>query len=141
MTLLSRRWCWYYLSVYVFIHLNVILYCVFMCVCEHCVEDMILILSLCVCIYTSKCHYVLCIYVRVWTLCRGDDIHIISLHLYLYIKMSLCMALWSNGRHLALGSGDPEFESWLCQVDVKSLGKALYMHFLTPLMCKTSIRL
>ena len=28
------------------------------------------------------------------------------------------------------------FESWLCQVEVESVGKALYMHFLTPLMCK-----
>ena len=43
-----------------------------------------------------------------------------------------------SGRHLALGSGGPGFESWLCQVDVESLGKALYMHFLTPLMCKKS---
>ena len=35
------------------------------------------------------------------------------------------MALWSSGSYLAWGSGDPRFESWLCQVDVESLGKAL----------------
>ena len=29
----------------------------------------------------------------------------------------------------------------LCQVDVEPLWKAFYMHFLTPLMCKTSTRL
>ena len=46
------------------------------------------------------------------------------------------VASWSSGRHLALGSGDPGFKSCLCQVDVESLGKALYMHFLTRLMCK-----
>ena len=51
------------------------------------------------------------------------------------------VALWSSGRHLASRSGNPGFESWLCQVDVESLGKALYMHFLTPLMCKKSTRL
>ena len=58
-------------------------------------------------------------------------------------KPSSCffLALWSSGRHLALGSGGPGFESWLCQVDVESLGKAIYMHFPTPLMCKTSTRL
>ena len=51
------------------------------------------------------------------------------------------VALWSSGRHLALGSGGLGFEYWLCQVDVESLGKALYVHFPTPLMCKTSTRL
>ena len=51
------------------------------------------------------------------------------------------MVLWSGGRHLASGSGCPGFESWLCQVDFESLGKALYMHFLTPLMCKKSTQL
>ena len=51
------------------------------------------------------------------------------------------VASWSSNRHLALGSGDPGFVSWLCHVDVESLGKALYMHFYTPLMCKTSTRL
>ena len=45
------------------------------------------------------------------------------------------VASWSSGRHLVLGSGGPGFKSWLCQFDVESLGKALYMHFLTPLMC------
>ena len=49
--------------------------------------------------------------------------------LFLFINV---VALWSSGRHLASGSGGPGFES---------LGKALYMHFLTPLMCKTSTRL
>ena len=44
----------------------------------------------------------------------------------------------SSGRHLASGSERPGFEYWLCQVDVASLGKALFMHFLTPLMCKKS---
>ena len=57
------------------------------------------------------------------------------------IGLVRCVALWSSGRHLASGSEDPGFESWLCQVDVESLGKALYMNFLTPLMCKTSTRL
>ena len=42
------------------------------------------------------------------------------------------VALWSSGRHLASGSEGPGFESWLCQVDVESLGKALYMHFPHP---------
>ena len=54
------------------------------------------------------------------------------------IVLVFCVASWSSGRHLALGSGGPGFESWLCQVDVESLGKALSIHFLTPLMCKTS---
>ena len=51
------------------------------------------------------------------------------------------VALWSSGRQLASGSGGPGSKSVLCQVDDESLGKALYMHFLTPLMCKTSTRL
>ena len=51
------------------------------------------------------------------------------------------VAMWSSGRHLALESGGPGFESWLCQVDVESLEKALYKHFFTPLTCKTSTRL
>ena len=46
------------------------------------------------------------------------------------------VASWSRGKHLTLGSGGPGFESWMCQLDVESLGKALYMHFLTPFMCK-----
>ena len=41
------------------------------------------------------------------------------------------MALWSSGRHLASGSV-LSFESWLCKVNVESLGKALYMHFPHP---------
>ena len=55
-----------------------------------------------------------------------------------HYKEPLIVALWSSVRHLASGSGGPGFESWLCQVDIESLGKALYMHFLTPLMCKKS---
>ena len=39
------------------------------------------------------------------------------------------MVLWSSGRHLASGSEGLGFESWFCQVDVESLGKALYMDF------------
>ena len=39
------------------------------------------------------------------------------------------LALWSSGRHLASGPEGPVFYFWLCQVDVESLGKALYMHF------------
>ena len=42
------------------------------------------------------------------------------------------MALWSSGRHLASGSEGHAFESWLCQVDVESLEKALYMYFPHP---------
>ena len=57
------------------------------------------------------------------------------------IEFKFLVVLWSSGRHLASGSGGPGFESWLCQVDVESLGKALYMHFLTPLFCKKSTRL
>ena len=53
--------------------------------------------------------------------------------------------LWSSGRHLASGSEGPGFESCLCQVDVESLGKALYMHFLNPPppppMCKKRTRI
>ena len=48
---------------------------------------------------------------------------------------------WSSCRHSALGSKDPEFESWLNQVNVESLGKALYMHFPTALRCNMSTRL
>ena len=51
--------------------------------------------------------------------------------IYLFIE-----ALWSSGRHLASGSGGRGFDSWLCQVHVESLGKALPMHLLTPHMCK-----
>ena len=43
-----------------------------------------------------------------------------------------CVVLWSSGRHLALGSWGPGFESWLYQVDVESFGKALFMHFPHP---------
>ena len=42
-----------------------------------------------------------------------------------------CTASGSGGRHSGSGSRDLGFESWLCQIDFKSLGKALYMHFLT----------
>ena len=48
------------------------------------------------------------------------------------------LASGSSGRHSALGSGSPGLDSWLCQVDFESLGNALYMHFLTLLMWKTS---
>ena len=51
------------------------------------------------------------------------------------------VVLWSSGRHLALGSKGPGFETCLCQADVEPLGKALYMHSFTPPMCKTSNRL
>ena len=40
--------------------------------------------------------------------------------------------MWSRVRHLASGSEGPGFESWLCQVEVESLGKALYMNFPHP---------
>ena len=50
----------------------------------------------------------------------------------LITTMPLIVALWSSGRHLASGSEGPGFESWLCQVDVEFLGKALYMHFPHP---------
>ena len=56
-------------------------------------------------------------------------------------KVCVCVALWASGRHLASGSEGLGFESWLCQIDVESLGKSLYMHFLTSLVCKTSTRL
>ena len=42
------------------------------------------------------------------------------------------MALWSSDRQFASGAEGSRF---------KSLGKALYMHFLTTLMCKRSARL
>ena len=42
------------------------------------------------------------------------------------------VALWPSGRHLVSGSEGPGFESWLCQVDVESLGKALNMNFSHP---------
>ena len=48
------------------------------------------------------------------------------------ITLTNVIALWSSGRHLTSGSEGPGFESWLCQVDVESLGKALYMHFPHP---------
>ena len=51
------------------------------------------------------------------------------------------VALWSSGRQFVSESEGPGFESWLYQVDNESLGKALYMHFLTPLMYKTSTQL
>ena len=65
-----------------------------------------------------------------------------SLQGYSISKIIQCIvASWSSGRHLALGSRGPGFESWLCQVDVESLGKAFSLHFLTPFMCKMSTRL
>ena len=39
------------------------------------------------------------------------------------------MASGSSGRHFASGSGDPGFESWLFQVVIETLRKAIYMHF------------
>ena len=51
------------------------------------------------------------------------------------------VASCSSRGHSALGSEGPEFESWFHQVDVESLGKALYMHSLTALRCKMSTRL
>ena len=36
------------------------------------------------------------------------------------VQVRYHMALWSNGKHLASGSGGPGFESWLCQVDIES---------------------
>ena len=42
------------------------------------------------------------------------------------------LSRWYGGRHLASGSEGPGFESWLSQVDVESLGKALYMNFPHP---------
>ena len=57
-------------------------------------------------------------------------------------KSSTAIAtLWYSSRHLASESECPGFESWLCQVDAESLAKALYKHFLTPLMCTSSTRL
>ena len=47
--------------------------------------------------------------------------------LYVFV----CVALWSSGRHSNLGSDGPGFESLFDQVDAESLGKALYMQFLT----------
>ena len=47
-------------------------------------------------------------------------------------ELSIFVALWSSGRHLASGSEGPGFESWLGQFDVECLGKALYMHFPHP---------
>ena len=53
-------------------------------------------------------------------------------------RLLILVASWLSGRHLALRSGALGFESWSCPVDVESLGKALYMHFFTPPMCKDS---
>ena len=39
------------------------------------------------------------------------------------------------------GSGGPGFESWLCRVDIRSLGETLNKHFLIPILCKKIIRL
>ena len=52
--------------------------------------------------------------------------------------MANCVASWSSGRHSALGSEGHGFESWFHQIDVESLGKALYTFFLTALRCKMS---
>ena len=68
----------------------------------------------------------------------------ISLNLYPYAYPVVGVshvASWSSGRHLASGLGGLTFKSWLCKVDTESLGKVLYMHFVTPLMCKTSTQL
>ena len=46
-------------------------------------------------------------------------------------KPTSLQARWRCGL-VASGSEGPGFESWLCQVDVESLGKALYMHFPHP---------
>ena len=50
-------------------------------------------------------------------------------------KNEYLVALWSSGRHLVSGSEGPGFKSWLCQVDVESLGKTLYMHLKRQLLC------
>ena len=44
----------------------------------------------------------------------------------------------SSGRHPAPGSGDSGFKFWLYRIDVESLGKSLYVYFLTPLICRKS---
>ena len=46
-----------------------------------------------------------------------------------YAPGEALMASGSSGRHLASGSGDPGFESWLFQVAIETLRKAIYMHF------------
>ena len=48
----------------------------------------------------------------------------------------MLVASKSSGRHSTSRSGEVGFESWLCRVDPESLGKALYMPLLSPLMCK-----
>ena len=45
----------------------------------------------------------------------------------------------TSGRHSTLGSEGPEF--WFNQVGVESLEKALYLFFLTALMCKISTQI
>ena len=49
-----------------------------------------------------------------------------------YVSVASC----SCGRCLASISVGPRLESWLCQDDVVSSGKALYTHFLNPIKCE-----
>ena len=49
------------------------------------------------------------------------------------------VALWRSGRRLGSWSDGPGFES-VQRRKVYSLGKGIYTHFLTRLMCKTSTR-
>ena len=51
----------------------------------------------------------------------------------------MCISVFMSWRRclventvLVLGSGGPGFESWLCQVDVESMGKTLCMQFSSP---------
>ena len=44
----------------------------------------------------------------------------------------MMLAMWSSGRHLALGSEGPGSESWLCQVKFESLGKGSLHAFPHP---------
>ena len=55
----------------------------------------------------------------------------------------LTESVWCHGHvvDFALGSGGPGFESWLCQVDLGSMEKTIYMHFLFPLICKIRTQL
>ena len=60
----------------------------------------------------------------------------------IYLSVSVCLSIGVY-RLVAYTwiRACPGFESWLCQIYVESSEKSLYMHFLTPLMGKTSARL
>ena len=88
-------------------------------------------------IFIKKSIIIVCYIFRAFSICANES-------QALYNKTTAQKAYvssWSSGRHSALGSEGPEFESLFHQVDVESMEKALYMHFLPKLWCKMGTQL